>query len=415
MSGPRFAFAAAAFGLAPELPALLLAVLAAATACTQFKQAAGSPAPEAGADALSTGDAGSDAAAADAASPDAGPPDAASPDAGSPDAASPDAASPDAGSPDAGPPDVASPDAGPGDSASGDDGPASDCDGSLCGIETIVSGLIQAGTIAVDGTNVYVDDQGSTTGTVYQCDKTGCAMPTVLGPGYATGIVSDAHNVYWNDFSGGKIVRCAIGGCANAPPVVAPIESQAEGLSFDGTNLYWASAGRIRTCPAPACGSPSILASGQSGVVVTSAETAVVYWVSSGSLLGCGAGGCGQNPTTILSSTANGDVFVKDGSAYFTSGNAIVSCPVTSTCAVPHTIGSSNAPFGIASDGNDVYWLDEFLAQVYRCPVTGCVGSAEVFADQTSFDPAGEIGTNVALDGEFVYWADPVSVYRKHK
>jgi hypothetical protein len=106
---------------------------------------------------------------------------------------------------------------------------------------------------------------------------------------------------------------------------------------------------------------------------------------------------------------------VKDGFVYFTSGNSVVSCPVTSTCAFPRTIGSSSAPFGLASDGSDVYWLDANIAQVYRCPVTGCVGSAEIFADQSSFDPAGEIGANVALDGEYAYWADPVYVYRKHK
>ncbi len=302
------------------------------------------------------------------------------------------------------------------DTGSGDDGPPA-CDGSTCGIETVLTGLNQGGTLAVDSANIYVQDQGTTTGEVYQCAKSGCATPTVLGPGYATGIASDAQYVYWNDFGGGTIVRCAIGGCANQPTVLVPNQPHAEGLSFDGANLYWAETGNILACTSPGCSSPTILATGQSPVIVTtSAETATVYWISSGSLLGCAATGCNQTPTVVTSNIPNaGSVIVADGFAYYTSGNSIVSCPVSSTCAFPHTIGSSYSPFGLASDGSYVYWLDDLIAQVFRCPVTGCVGSAEVFADQSSFDPAGETGANVALDGEYVYWADPISVYRKHK
>jgi len=301
----------------------------------------------------------------------------------------------------------------------GDDA-SPECDASTCGIETLFSTLFQGGTLTVDDTNVYVEDQGTTTGEVYQCPKTGCANPIALGPGYATGIATDAKYVYWNDFSGGTIQRCTIGGCQNAPTVVAPNQPHAEGLSFDGANLYWAATGSILTCASPACTSPSLLASGQSTLIVgTSAETSTVYWISSGSILDCAATGCGGHPVTVTSSVTaspNGNgVVIKDGFAYYTSGNAVVSCPVTSTCAFPQTIGTSSAPFGLASDGSNVYWLDVNIAKVYVCPVTGCVGGAEVFADQTSFDPAGEIGANVALDGEYAYWADPVAVYRKHK
>ena len=302
------------------------------------------------------------------------------------------------------------------DGGATDGGTVTACDGSTCGIQTLVTNLNQAAALAVDDTNIYFADQGLIPGVVYQCPKTGCTTPIVLGPGYATGIGVDATHVYWNDFSGGTIVSCTIGGCANAPTVIAPNQPNAEGLSFDGTHLYWAATGDVLTCLAPGCASPATLATGQSASITTVAsETGSAYWLSSGSLLGCGATGCGSTPRVVTSNAAGSSVAVKDGFAYFTNDNAVISCPTTSTCAFPQTVGSTFVPFGLASDGADVYWLDENIADVYRCPVTGCVGSAVVFADTTAVDPAGEIGANVALDGEYVYWADAASIFRKAK
>ena len=138
--------------------------------------------------------------------------------------------------------------AGPGTDEGGPDeaGPPA-CDGSTSGIETVLTDLSQAGTIAVDDTNVYVEDQGTTTGVVYQCPKTGCSAPTTLGPGYATGIAIDAHYVYWNDFSGGDIVRCAIGGCATSPPSSRPTSPMPRGSRSTGPT----STGRRRETSSP--------------------------------------------------------------------------------------------------------------------------------------------------------------------
>jgi hypothetical protein len=292
----------------------------------------------------------------------------------------------------------------------GQDTAAPPCDGSSCPIETVVSGLHQATLVRVDASNVYFGDEGTVTGNVYQCPKAGCATPVVLGPGFATGLGVDGVNVYWNDFSGGQVVSCAIGGCQNAPTTIAPTQLQAEGVTFDGTNLFWATGGSIVTCVPPACSTRTPIVTGLTGVVVqVASETGVAYWVSGGSLESCAATGCGGTPAKP-SSASGQTVFVKNGVAYFTSGNAVVSCPVTG-CTTPHTIGASDDPYGIGTDGVDVYWLDDLDEVVFRCPVSGCNAGPEHFAEGQLSQP----GANVALDGEYAYWTVPEQVLRKHK
>jgi hypothetical protein len=300
-------------------------------------------------------------------------------------------------------------DAGASDAPSPNDGPSPGCDGSGCPMETIVSGLNQATLVVLDTNNVYFGDEGTTTGVVYQCPKSGCATPVTLGPGYATGIGVDGTNVYWNDFAGGKVVSCAIGGCANAPTTIAPTQPSAEGVTYDGANLYWASSGSVVTCVPPACTTRTPLATGQGTVIQLASETGAAYWLSGGSLLTCPATGCGGQPTKVAPGSGSA-VAVLNGVAYFTSGNAVVSCPVKG-CSAVFTIGASNDPYGIGTDGVDVYWLDDIDQVVYRCPVTGCNAGPEQFATGQLSQP----GANVALDGEYAYWTVPDQVIRKHK
>ncbi|MGH7296804.1 MAG: hypothetical protein ACRELB_17835 [Polyangiaceae bacterium] len=181
-------------------------------------------------------------------------------------------------------------------------------------------------------------------------------------------------------------------------------------MAFDGTSLYWASSGSILTCTPPACSTRTPLVTGMAGVVVqVASETGVAYWVNGGSLESCPAGGCGGTAAKV-SAASGTDVVVRYGVAYFTSGNAVVSCPVTG-CGTPHTIGASDDQYGIGTDGVDVFWLDDLDEVVYRCPVSGCTGGAERFAQGQLSQP----GANVALDGEYAYWTVPDQVLRKHK
>jgi hypothetical protein len=77
----------------------------------------------------------------------------------------------------------------------------------------------------------------------------------------------------------------------------------------------------------------------------------------------------------------------------------------------------------VAADGTNVYWTDRVAGLVVRCAIDGCAlaptpiatSQVRVVADQSAVSPGGEAGANVALDGEYAYWADATSVYRKRK
>ena len=201
----------------------------------------------------------------------------------------------------------------PSDTGSTTDTGSAPCDAATCPIETVVGGLNQATLVRVDQTNVYFGDEGTITGNVYQCPKSGCATPIPLGPGYATGLGVDTTTVYWNDFSGGQVVACTIGGCANQPTVLAPNQVQAEGVTFDGTNLFWATSGSVMTCLPPACSPRAAIATGMSTTIVqVASQNGVAYWVNSGSLVSCPVGGCGTSPTKITPAGGT-SVVLKDG------------------------------------------------------------------------------------------------------
>jgi hypothetical protein len=88
----------------------------------------------------------------------------------------------------------------------------------------------------------------------------------------------------------------------------------------------------------------------------------------------------------------------------------VVSC-AAATCVSPTTIGSSTQPWSLATDGVDIYWRDTVEQKVFRCAVGGCSGGAEVIAK----GQPGLQGTNIALDGEYVYWSNAAQVLRRHK
>lgn len=283
------------------------------------------------------------------------------------------------------------------------------CDGP-CPPEPIIEGLLQVTALTVDATNVYFAIE-SGNGTVYQCPKTGCgAAPIELGPGYATSIVVAGGMVYWGDFAAGKLQGCAVGGCNKQPTAVVANQTQMKGAVTDGVDLFWATNGLIRHCPRATCSNATAetITTGQGFVRSLAADQGKILWPSSGKVFACPAGPC-ATPTELGPGTH--DVSANAGKAYWGNGKNIVSCSIGGCGKNPLTLGSSPSPSHPVSDGDHVYWRDDFLDQIYRCPAAGCMPGPEIIAN----DQRGQPGSQIALDGEYVYWTTTSGVYRLPK
>jgi hypothetical protein len=282
---------------------------------------------------------------------------------------------------------------------------ATSCDGG-CTPEVLGSGFKQPTIVVVDGQNVYFEEEGTVTGAVYECPKTGCGgAPTLLGPGQTTGIALDATRVYWGDFQNGKIVACDKGGCAGVPTVLAGAEPYASGLTTDGSSLYWVTSNTtVRTCALPACAGPSNVTTGTLATYELAALQGSVFWADNGtqSIVECPGSGCVGAPVKYANGIASG-LSSAAGFLYWVSGSSrtVVSCPAVG-CGTPSTIGSSTSPAWPVSDGLWIYFRDTSLDAIYKCPIGGCGPGATQIAANERNDSLGRM----AVDATHLYWAD---------
>jgi hypothetical protein len=238
------------------------------------------------------------------------------------------------------------------------------------------------------------------------------------------GLAVDATDVYWVDDSpdnswDGSLMKCAVGGCGQAPTVVVAGNVAGGGVTVDATRLYWTSwgpspqenSGSVWTCPVGGC-APTQIASAASWTAVYAVNATTLLGafvgptVPDGALWTCSPGACTPAP---LASPA-GIAAMDTTNAYFTFGSSVLRCPLAGCNNTPTTLVSEldPPPNAVATDGVSVYFTTASMqvsGAVLKCAVGGCDGKPTTIASL----PCGSIPGGLAVDATHVYWTDGVA------
>ena len=243
----------------------------------------------------------------------------------------------------------------------------------------IVSGITHdpdpSSAIAVDAFSVYFDDSARG---IMACPKSGCwGSPTLLSPGDARQLVSDGTSLFWTAVDGtqvmkdaiaggtattlysghsepygiavdakdvyfttfeGPVMKCAIGGCNNAPTTLVSGPLGATLLAMDATSVYWIvnndeSNAQIMKCAKTGCATPTVLATGRDDPLAIATDGTDVYWIELGqtvppaydpvpsSIFRCATTGCGGSPTLMIDQQLGEGTLAVDATHVYWSGD----------------------------------------------------------------------------------------------
>jgi hypothetical protein len=307
--------------------------------------------------------------------------------------------------------------------ACGHDCQGGPCTAGACGSVTLAASHGSVG-IAIDSTFVYFAD--SEAGVINKVSKslTRQGTPTLVVSGAAAqnvqGIASDGTYVYWtNKLASGEVRRALPTGAALT--TIAANQAEPDWIASNGTTVVWTNQGGNQIMSAPATSNGAVAptqlnVSGENGS--TPAGIAVdgtnVYYASktSGGGLAESVPLDGGSVSELGTATFVG-MAIDATHVYWTGGSenpSVYQNAKTGTAATEQTIaaGALACPLAVASDGVNVYFLDQGTAAcgppgsdagaLYRVPV-GNTGALPPPLVGGLVDPQG-----LAVDATAIYW-----------
>lgn len=227
--------------------------------------------------------------------------------------------------------------------------------------------------------------------------QAGTAQPTILAAGlsFPAALTVDDSNVYWFDLGTapadsitpqpwvhGQVMKCAKGGCAGIPTVLASDRVSAYYTSCpffsDSLNVYWSDG---------TTGVPDVIGVPQ--------------------LFKCSTNGCGSSPQSLF--VGNISAIVADGTnAYWTTGTpAIDTCGVSGSVSGGELVsvqGTNVDSTVLVMDQTDIYWatVDSVMnGAIWRCPKAGC-NDVPVAVETSTATESG--AAQIALDVDTLYF-----------
>lgn len=271
-------------------------------------------------------------------------------------------------------------------------------------IVVLASNVPKATGIVLNGIKAYVTSS-SQSGAIYSTSLSGgSASVTNLTQGYPQsypyGVAVDSTYVYWTN-GDGSVMRMPLGGAVK-PTQVASGQANPWMMAIDATNLYWTNNGTPGTVMKMNLSSlvVSTLVGGlmdPTGIAVDStyayvADTGDDYVIKvqlSNGTIASQLTNFQNNPFALAIDSKN--VYftnqANSGDAHQVAQNASNSAGIS--------LGSSNIPSGIATDGTNVYYAGDAL---YKCPV-GVSNGCKVLAMESAV-------SFVAVDATSVYWTN---------